>query len=258
MLSSNKYLFETLGNKYPENKYLFIGKPTHIEMSSGIKVSKEGIKKKIKTFGKKSLNALNKFGKWSAKNKEKVIDLLANPAVNQLIESIPVVGDTLSTVIKTGKTVKDTLKKYENKEKPLTPENVITDVKDTYKQLKEDKNINDLIENMKKRIKGEPKLTDKEKEELIENSNDINLQSKASGLEYAMFIPKSKRSGKIMTIPKKYRDMFDIKKKTFTAKDVFKDSGRLALGVKTDKKKEKKTEGCGKMSKDEILKLMTS
>ena len=250
MLSNSRYLFHTLGNKYPENKHLFIGNPSHIEMSSGIKVNKQGIKKKLKMFGKK----LNKVGKrlydFSVKNKEKVIDLLANPAVQNVVEAIPVVGPTINAISKTSKNVKDTIKKYEKKEKELTPENVINDTKQVYNDLKKDKNINDLIEKMKNKIKGESKLTEEEKKELIENADDINTQSKSSGLEYAMFIPKSKRRiGGEMTIPKKYRDMFGIKQTRIRGKEVFK-SGRLALGVKEDKQTKK---GCGKMSKDEIL-----
>lgn len=231
---------------YFNSAHLMHEKPINTRICSGIKVNK--IKDKAKSAMKKISRFAKKATEFSAKNKEKVLNLLTNPAVQDVVKNIPYVGPTINTITSTTKKVVDKAHDYMTDKSKIKPENIIDDVKEVKDDLLKDKNIQDAITKLKEKIKSS-NLKDKEKDELISNADDLNISKeneKLGGrLALGMLIPKDKRDKEKLTIPAKYRKMFGISQKSLANKGgkLYKKVGNGCSGKITDK--------------NEILKILT-
>lgn len=203
---------------YPEcpNKYNFIG-------------GKLITKKKFKNALAKTSKALKKFTDLKNNLGKKLIHKAAtNDTVSNFIESIPVVGDTLNTVVKVGDKA---IKKAEDiSDKIKKKEYTKQDFKDDIKKIKSDEDVNKIKDKIVKwfnnNVKDNDKLTSEDKEEIKTNLDSLNLDEAAKLGDKAPLagLLTSKKS---KTIKSKYRKALGISQKTL------KNNGRLFLSSGT-------------------------
>lgn len=199
---------------YPEcpNKYDFIG-------------GKLITKKKFKNALSKTSKALKKFSDLKNNLGKKLIHKAAtNDTVSNFIESIPVVGDTLNTVVKVSdkairkaEDITDKIKKKEYTKKNL---------KDDLKKIKSDEDVNKMKDKIvnwfNNNVKDNTKLNDTEKEDIKEklDSLDLNEAAKLGDKAPLAGLLTTKKS---KTLKKKYREALGITQKTLS------NNGRLFL-----------------------------
>lgn len=199
---------------YPDcpNKYDFVG-------------GKLITKKRFKNALAKTSKALKKFSDLKNNLGKKLIHKAAtNDTVSNFIESIPVVGDTLNTVVKVSdkairkaEDISDKIKKKEYTKK---------DLKDDIKKLKSDEDVikmKDKIVNwFNNNVKDNDKLTSEDKEEIKNNLDSLDLEEAAKlGDKAPLAGLLSSRKSK--TLKSKWRKACGISQKTL------KNNGRLFL-----------------------------
>ena len=201
---------------YPEcpNKYNFIG---------GNLITK----KKLKNALAKTSKALKKFTDLKNTIGKKLIHTAAtNDTVSNLIESIPVVGDTLNTVVKVGDKAINKAEKIADKIKKK--EYTKQDFKDDINKLKSDEDVNKLKDKVVKwfnnNVKDNTKLNDAEKEDIKEKLDSLDLNSEeATKMGDKLPLAGLLTTKKSKTLKKKYREALGITQKTLS------NNGRLFL-----------------------------
>lgn len=185
-------------------------------------------KKKLKNALVKTNKALKKFTDLKNTIGKKLIHTAAtNDTVSNLIESIPVVGQTLDTVVKVGDRAINKAEQIADKIKKK--EYTKQDFKDDLKKLKTDKDVNKLKDTVinwfNNNVKDNTKLNDIEKEDIKEKLDSLDLNSDEASKLGPDKLPLAGllTTKKSKTLKKKYREALGITQKTLS------NNGRLFL-----------------------------
>lgn len=214
LFSSNDNFIKSKRLFYPEC-------PNHADLMCGKLITKN----KIKTGLKKLEKGIKKFQNIKNDLGRKALHAAANnDTISSMIESVPVMGDTLSSVIKLGDKavqkadqVADKIKKKQYSKE---------DFKKDINEMKEDKDFQKLKNKISnwynEHVKTNDKLTTEEKGEIKENLESLNLEEAAKLGDKAP-LAGLLTSRKSKTLKSKYRKALGISQKTL------KNNGRLFL-----------------------------